>query len=118
MLSACETGLGDVAGGEGVLGLQRAFQVAGAQTTVTSLWSVPDRATRLLMERFYGNLWDKRMPKLQALREAQLWLMREGGRPGSDAARGLGIEREVLESSNGRLPSHYWAGWVLSGDWR
>jgi CHAT domain-containing protein/Tfp pilus assembly protein PilF len=118
VLSACETGLGEVAGGEGVLGVQRAFQVAGARTTVTSLWCVPDRATRLLMERLYSNLWDKRMPKLEALREAQIWLMRQGGDPESEVCRGLGIKRETLKASNGRLPPYYWAGWVLSGDWR
>jgi CHAT domain-containing protein len=113
VLSACETGLGEVAGGEGVLGLQRAFQVAGAETTVTSLWSVPDLATQLLMQRFYENLWDRGLPKLKALREAQLWLMKEGGR------RGLGGLGEDDTGAGGkRLPLHHWAGFVLSGDWR
>jgi CHAT domain-containing protein len=118
VLSACETGLGEVAGGEGVLGLQRAFQVSGARTTVTSLWKVPDEATQLLMQRFYENLWDKGLPKLEALRQAQLWLMREGGKPGSAVARGIQAEGGESVDNDGRLPPYYWAAFVLSGDWR
>jgi len=111
VLSACETGLGEVAGGEGVLGLQRAFQVAGVRTTVTSLWRVPDEATRLLMERFYENVWTKKLGKLQALREAQLWMLTEG------SARGMKVKGEAATKST-RLPPYYWAAFVLSGDWR
>ena len=118
VLSACETGLGKVAGGEGVLGLQRAFQVAGAKTTVTSLWSVPDEPTRVLMERFYANLWEKQMSKLDALREAQLWMLCEG-RSHAGVRRGIQRpEQTPAPVTTGRLPPYYWAAFVLSGDWR
>jgi hypothetical protein len=119
VLSACETGLGEVAGGEGLFGLQRAFQVAGARTVVASLWKVPDAATAQLMQRFYTNLWEKKMPKLEALREAQLWMLREAGQLQPDGTRGL---REISENQplteGARLPPYYWAAFVLSGDWR
>jgi CHAT domain-containing protein/Tfp pilus assembly protein PilF len=116
-LSACETGLGEVAGGEGVLGLQRAFQVAGARSTVTSLWKVDDIATELLVTHFYKNLWEKKLPKAEALREAQLRMLKEGR--GAGAARGLDLSPKKLNAlTNGRLPPHYWAAFVLSGDWR
>ena len=97
VLSACETGLGRTAGGEGVLGLQRGFHHAGCRTVVASLWKVDDEATRVLMERFYTNLWQKKVPVLEALRQAQLSVL-------DDPAYGAG--------GNPRL----WAAWVLSGD--
>jgi CHAT domain-containing protein/tetratricopeptide (TPR) repeat protein len=120
VLSACETGLGAVAGGEGVLGLQRAFQMAGARTVVASLWKVDDEATRVLMERFYENLWQKKMGKLMALREAQLWMLREGYQvPELGGARSLTVDKSSpLPSGTPRLPPAYWAAFVLSGDWR
>jgi CHAT domain-containing protein len=120
-LSACETGLGESAGGEGLLGLQRAFQLAGAKTSVASLWQVPDRATQALMSRFYENLWQRRMPKLEALREAQQWLIREAPKQPDLLGRGLifssAPETEPTQQS-GRLSPFYWAAFELSGDWR
>jgi CHAT domain-containing protein len=118
-LSACETGLGETAGGEGLLGLQRAFQTAGAKTVVASLWKVPDKATQMLMARFYDNLWQKKMSNLEALREAQRWLLHEGAKE-PDLARGLQFTPEKPErlDPTGPLPPYYWAAFVLSGDWR
>jgi CHAT domain-containing protein/Flp pilus assembly protein TadD len=74
VMSACLTGLGDRRVGEGVLGLRRAFVLAGAQTLVMSLWSVPDISTAILMERFYHNLFDYNIGRAKALEESQYYL--------------------------------------------
>jgi CHAT domain-containing protein len=97
VLSACDTGLGVVARGEGVLGLQRgfAFQAGGARTLVTALWQADDKATNNLMASFYRNLWEKRLGPLASLREAQLAMIKHG----------------AYDSSHPK----FWAAWVLSG---
>jgi CHAT domain-containing protein/tetratricopeptide (TPR) repeat protein len=97
VLSACETGLGRTAGSEGVLGLQRAFLQAGCRTVVASLWRVEDDATRELMTRFYKNLWEKKLPPLEALRHAQLSIL---------------DDQNFGDGGNPRL----WAAWMLGGD--
>jgi CHAT domain-containing protein len=123
VLSACETGRGDVAGGEGVFGLQRAFGMAGARTVVASLWQVDDRATQALMTEFYRNLWEKKLGKLEALRQAQLTMLRR-----YDLHAGQLRGQKVVPTDNPlphdkarpwrNLPPFYWAAFVLSGDWR
>jgi CHAT domain-containing protein len=121
-LSACETGLGRSTGGEGMLGLQRAFQVAGAKMIISSLWSVDDAATQAMMIEFYSRLWNKEHPlgKLEALRQAQLEMLHHYDprtKKLVDRGRGLELDSEPSDN-NGRLSPKYWAAFELSGDWR
>jgi len=89
VLSACETGLGDIQGNEGVYGLQRAFKIAGAKYLIMSLWQVPDKQTSLLMTTFYKKWLEDKMTIPDAFHAAQKQL-RDGG-----------------------LEPYYWAGFVL-----
>jgi CHAT domain-containing protein len=72
VLSACETGLGDIQGNEGVYGLQRAFKIAGAKYLIMSLWQVPDRETMQFMTTFYRNWLEEKMTIPEAFRKTQL----------------------------------------------
>jgi CHAT domain-containing protein len=95
-LSACETGLGDVKTGEGVFGLRRALEVAGADAVLMSLWAVPDRETKELMSAFYRR-----------------WLAGEGKH---EALRGAQLEvRELVKERYGRDLPYYWGAFVLVG---
>jgi CHAT domain-containing protein/tetratricopeptide (TPR) repeat protein len=115
VLSACETGRGRVAGGEGVIGLQRSFHAAGARTVMASLWKVDDEATRDLMTLFYDNLWRRKLGPLEALRQAQLNTLRGGTAGGKK--RGIGAtEPEPVTLTVARTHPRFWAAWVLSGD--
>lgn len=80
---------------------------------------MPDRATQILMTRFYDNLWRKNMSKLDALREAQRWMLDEASKQLGDL-RGLSLPNEEPDNQwpTGRLPPRYWAAFVLSGEWR
>jgi CHAT domain-containing protein len=131
VLSGCETALGENTPGEGAMSLQRAFQVAGARTTVASLWSVPDEKTKELMQQFLHNLWDNKMSKLEGLRAAQISILHATSR---SAADDLPLTKSALQRTyNGSitnpvandpvtqpnfLPPYYWAAFVLSGDWQ
>jgi CHAT domain-containing protein/Tfp pilus assembly protein PilF len=80
VLSACETGLGEIKNGEGVYGLQRAFRVAGARNLVMSLWRVDDEVTMVLMKEFYVNYLDSG-DKYAALKKAQLTIKEKFPQP-------------------------------------
>jgi CHAT domain-containing protein/Tfp pilus assembly protein PilF len=97
VLSACNTGQGDVKNGEGVFGLRRALEEAGTQSILMSLWSVPDKETLELMKRFYTK-WLAGMEIHEALKRAQLE-MREG----------------VKKSHDGNDLPYYWGAFVLVG---
>jgi CHAT domain-containing protein/Tfp pilus assembly protein PilF len=131
VLSACETGLGEGRYGQGVMGLQRAVHAAGARAVVASLWKVDDAATSVLMEQFYTNLWVKKMPKLEALRQAQITVLKNPGlvraRQAELAKRGIGEKAEKLPqggkvsapgADGQRSNPSLWAAFVMSGDWR
>lgn len=81
VLSACETGLGDMKAGEGVYGLQRAFLVAGSDRIIMSLWKVSDEATRELMTMFYSNLIKYNNDVRRAFKAAQLALKQKYPEP-------------------------------------
>ena len=95
ILSACDSGAGEVRIGEGVMSLRRAFRIAGAQTVLASHWRVSDKATGLLMTEFMRR-WRSGEPRAEAWREAQLSLLHS------------------KEFSN----PYFWACFTLTGQWK
>jgi CHAT domain-containing protein len=100
VLSACDTGVGEVKAGEGVLGLRRAFQIAGARSVIMSLWSVDDQSTRAWMRALYEGRFERNRATADAVHEASLALLRE--------RRSKGLSAHPF----------YWAAFVAAGDWR
>ena len=99
VLSACETGLGKIKGGEGVFGLRRAFTQAGARSLVMSMWSVPDLETSELMANFYRNIIFGKMNRAQALRQA--------------IVQQIGIVRKRY----GMAYPFYWGAFIFMGEY-
>jgi CHAT domain-containing protein/Tfp pilus assembly protein PilF len=96
VLSACRTALGREVHGEGLIGLTRGFMYAGASRVVSSVWNIDDRASALLMSRFYDAMRTKQLAPAAALRDAQLSLMNDP------------------RWSN----PHYWAAFGIQGEWK
>ncbi len=96
VLSACNTGTGSFVRGDGVLSLARAFEYAGAKSTVFSLWKIPDASTKEIMTSFYRNLKNG-LAKHEALRQAKLQYM-------------------TLHEGSDLAHPYYWSGFVVSGD--
>jgi CHAT domain-containing protein/Tfp pilus assembly protein PilF len=116
VLSACETGVGEVKNGEGVYGLRRALVLAGAESQVMSLWQVSDEATRDLMIGYYKRL-QAGEGRTEALRAVQLEMLR-GGRDERDAEdRGLSTKRRG-QMKQSRSHPFFWSSFIQSGDWR
>jgi CHAT domain-containing protein/tetratricopeptide (TPR) repeat protein len=121
-LSACDTASGGAgADGKEVEGFAVLAQRQGAKAVIASLWPVADASTRLLMQNFYRqHNAQPGMPKVEALRQAQLSLLR-GGKADADATaqRGIGMAITTLRNSNAPFAHPYfWAPFILIGNWR
>lgn len=115
VLSACETGVGEVRNGAGVYGLRRALVLAGSESQVMSLWQVDDAATRDLMVMYYRRL-QSGTGRTEALRVAQLEMLKSRERPAGQQGRG----RELMSREGVMDRSHpfYWAAFIQSGEWK
>jgi CHAT domain-containing protein len=98
VLSSCDSGLGTIEAGEGVVGLLRAFRVAGARTVVVSLWSIDDQAAHEWMRELYSARFEHRLSTIAAVRQAALSSLRLSRKRGDDNPA-------------------WWAGFVATGQW-
>jgi CHAT domain-containing protein len=100
VLSACETGIGDIQNGEGVYGLRRSLLTAGARSAVVSLWKVNADATTDIMTKYYDHLLRRHEGRTEALRQAQLEMLRNQG------------------TNQDYSSPYFWAGFIPLGDWK
>jgi CHAT domain-containing protein len=108
VMSACDTGQGDVSNGEGVYGLRRAFTLSGAESQLFSLWSVNDWATQALLTRYYDYLLKGR-GRSDAWRQTQLDMLQ--------GQLNNAIDPNGLQTITSLAHPNYWAAFVLSGEW-
>lgn len=124
VLSACQTGLGEISG-DGVFGLQRGFKKAGANTLMMSLWKVDDKATKLLMSRFYSNLVAGKS-KIESLRDAQKYVreyeteveVRPDNKPAISAHAKVQVQQsntqqKIIKKVHPYKDPKYWAAFIL-----
>lgn len=130
VLSACQTGLGEIKNAEGIKSLRRSFELAGIHTVLCTLWSVEELSCALLMNEFYANLLEKGMDKLEALINAKLFLSKMTNLEMKGRLMKMGLKAEAIcvdsrinhspkeEHARNFVPfadSFYWAGYVLQG---
>jgi CHAT domain-containing protein len=126
ILSACQTALGDHRNGEGIQGLRRAFELAGVNSIICTLWDVSDISSAILMEKFYYNLIKKRMNKAQSLYYAKEYVKKFTNKDTIKYFKKNGfiskadeLEEycEIHESLKQKPFEHpyYWAGYILQG---
>jgi len=116
VLSTCQTGVGRIYRGEGMIGFTRAFMQAGAPRIIVSLWKVDDEATKALMVKFY-EFWNpkdgsKGLPTATALKRAQEFVCDGGGT--SETERGVTRTKPAKRRTKWSHP-YYWAAWQLWG---
>lgn len=113
VLSACETGLGDIKNGEGVYGLQRAFKVAGAKSIIMSLWKVDDEATQELMVSFYKNWLAPPAPEGGVKQPSGSFSSPSGRSGGAKRSAFLAAQKEL----KAKYPDPYhWGAFVMVGE--
>ena len=125
ILIACQTGVGELITGEGVFGLRRAFVVAGSKSLIMSLWSVPEKASILLMNRFFDNL-NAGLGRVIALQSAQDYIRKITIKElrNSETGKAALKELEELQKINENYPEDYtpfahpyfWGAWICQGD--